>query len=428
MAIDVCRDAGRTSSHGNCDSVPSVGRSLRASLAFTAALGLSGCLLFTDPINKAPTVTIYQPTDPVVRGIPAKFTARPDDDKDSQSSLQLEWAEFKAQPQGCGWITTATWDSRYKATTLDSFETYTLTAESVDRICVCARTTDHNGATGIGCSTAITPANAAPVARIVDVSGDPSGQQRPLCSPMHLSAETSDFLDGDQFNWSIQYTGSDPSAKQPQLASCSGIEAKKDTQHRCFYAGSPGTYKVTLTIIDTYAVNGVPTSLSSAPAIFDIPVDVDRPPCLQRTDPDVHAQRILLSRSTDLGGTYQSRTFKVLSVADDCEPYPLPVGSMNEPTQFVWSVLDSTRASATWTYQTNTSDAFTISQAQFPNARPGDTIRVRVEVRDTAVQKLYQAGGSVCAQDTVDICCGSAACGTPNDCVRWTSWTVQFQP
>ena len=101
---------------------------------------------------------------------------------------------------------------------------------------------------------------------------------------------------------------------------------------------------------------------------------------------------------------------------------------MNEPTQFVWSVLDSTRASATWTYQTNTSDAFTISQAQFPNARPGDTIRVRVEVRDTAVQKLYQAGGSVCAQDTVDICCGSAACGTPNDCVRWTSWTVQFQP
>ena len=396
---------------------------------FTAALGLSGCLLFTDPINKAPTVTVYQSTDPVVRGNPAAFTAKVDDDKDNPSSFLLEWAEFNSPELAyCTWINPTTWDLRYKSTPLDSFETYTLKAQSVGRICVCARTTDHNGATGIGCSKAIVPVNAAPAAKIVDVSGDPSGQLRPLCSSMHLSAEGSDFLDGDQFNWSIQYTGSDPSAKQPQLAPCDGIVAKKADQHRCFYAGSPGDYKVTLTITDTYTVNGSPTTLSSAATVFDIRVDEDRPPCLQRTDPDVHAQRILLSRSTDLGGTYQSRTFKVLSVKDDCEPYPLPSGSMNEPTQFVWSVLDSTKASATWTYQTNTSDAFTISQAQFPNARPGDTIRVRVEVRDTAVQKIYQTGGSVCAQDTVDICCGSAACGTANDCVRWTSWTVQFQP
>jgi hypothetical protein len=280
----------------------------------------------------------------------------------------------------------------------------------------------------MGCSTAITPGNAAPVARIVDVAGDPSGQLRPLCSAMHLSAEGSDFLDGDQFNWSIQYTGSDASAKQPQLAPCDGIVAKQAAEHVCFYAGSPGDYKVTLTIIDTYVVNGSSTTQSSTPTMFDIPVDVDRPPCLQRTDPDVNAQYVLLSRSTDLGGSYQSRTFKVLSVADDCEPYPLPAGSINQPTQFVWSVLDSTTASATWTYQTNTSDALTISQAQFPNARPGDTIRVRVEVRDSTVQTHYRETGPPCAQDTVDICCGSTACGTPNACVRWTTWTVQFQP
>jgi hypothetical protein len=397
-----------------------VGRSLRASCAFIAALGLSGCLLFTDPINKAPTVTIYQVTDSVVRGIPAEFTATPDDDKDSRSSLELEWAEFNSPDLAkCDWITPATWGSRYKSTKLDSFETYTLTAESPGRICVCARTTDHNGAQGIGCiSKAISP---APLAKIVDVSGDPSGKKRPLCSPMHLVAEGPIFLEGDHFDWSIKHTGGDVSAKQPQLAPCTGIEANKDAQHRCFYAGSQGTYTVTLTITDA-------SSVKSVPATFEIPVDMDKPPCLQRTDPDVHAQRILLSRGTDLGGTYESRTFKVLSVADDCEPYPLPAGSTNEPTQFVWSVLDSTQASATWVYQTNTSDSFTISQAQFPNARPGDTIRVRVEVRDTAVQKIYQSGGSVCAQDTVDICCGSAACGTPNDCVRWTSWTVQFQP
>jgi hypothetical protein len=95
-----------------------------------------------------------------------------------------------------------------------------------------------------------------------------------------------------------------------------------------------------------------------------------------------------------------------LNVADDCEPYPLPAGRAT--TQFVWSVLDSTQASPTWTYQTNTSDSFTVSQAQFPNARPGDTIKLRVEARDTAVQKAYQAGGGpACSQD-VDICCGSS--------------------
>jgi hypothetical protein len=141
----------------------------------------------------------------------------------------------------------------------------------------------------------------------------------------------------------------------------------------------------------------------------------------------VYAKRILLSRSADLGGTYQSRTFKVLGTADDCEPYPLPAGLPGPQTQFVWSVLDNTQTSPSWTYQTNTSDSFTVSQSLFPNARPGDTVQLRVEVRDTLVQTLYQSGGQVCSSDT-DLCCGSSACGTPSDCVRWTTWTVQFQP
>jgi hypothetical protein len=181
---------------------------------------------------------------------------------------------------------------------------------------------------------------------------------------------------------------------------------------------------VTLSIIDTVVSSGsdASTITKSEPTSFIVPVNEDTPPCLQRTDPDMYAQRILLARSSD-----QSRTFSVLSVADDCEPYPLPAGSPNKPAQFVWSVYDSTQASPSWTYQTNTSDSFTVSQAMFPNARPGDTIDVRVEVRDTKVQKNYPLV-QACSSDTVDICCGSSACSGINDCIRWTTWTVQFQP
>jgi hypothetical protein len=411
-----------------------VGRSIRAYLAFTAALGaalgLSGCLLFTDPINRAPTVTINDPTDPVVFGVPTAFTATPKDDKDNPSSLLLEWAELPPPVAGCKSITLATWGSANTSPQMDSAAPYMLTADSVTPLCLCARTTDHNGATGIGCTH--DPITPVPVATIVDVSGALTGPPaRPLCSQVHLYADDSGFASGDQlqFTWTLSYTGSDPAGKSIQLAPCTGVAKAIPDQHKCFYAGSSGTYNVTLSITDTATdpTSGSSSSATSKTDTFSIPVDVDKPPCIKRTDPDVYAKRILISTSPDLGGSYQSRTFKVLNVADDCEPYPLPAGSTHSPTQFVWWVLDSTQASPTWTRQTNTSDSFTVSQAMFPNARAGDTLELRVEAQDTPVQKSYQAGGHVCAQD-VDICCGSTACGTPNDCVRWTTWTVQFQP
>ena len=199
-------------------------------------------------------------------------------------------------------------------------------------------------------------------------------------------------------------------------------------QHKCFYAGVPGTYTVSLSISDTPLGGSAADALTSKTVSYVALVATDTPPCLQRTDPDVHAQRILLSRSTDLGTTYQSRTFKVLSAADDCEPYPVPADSSKDATQFVWSVYDGTKATPTWVYQTDTTDSFTLSQATFPNARPGDTIKVRVEVRDAAVQRLYSQGISACTSDQTDICCGANGCTGVNDCIRWTTWTVQFQP
>jgi hypothetical protein len=390
---------------------------------------MSGCLLFTDPINKAPTVTMDPHTGPVTRGSPAYYTAGVTDDKDNPASLLLEWSEFLAPQLGCGTITLANWGSNYTSTTLGAFEPYPFKPANLAKVCLCARTTDHNGATGFDCTkTAIAPVNAPPVAVIEDVSGARSNQPRPLCSQVHLSAEGSTFTLGDQFNWTLQYTGTDSAGKSVQLSPCTGVVDSKKDQHRCFYAAAPGGYAVTLQIVDSAVLNGATISTPSNLVTFAISVNADTPPCLQRTDPDVYAGRILLSLGTNLDVTYQSRTFKVLSVADDCEPFPLPAGSTGAPTKFHWSVLDNTQASPAWTSQTNATESFTVSQSMFPNARPGDTIGLRVEVRDTLVQNLYPKSGPPCLTDTVDICCGAVACGTPNDCVRWTTWTVQFEP
>jgi hypothetical protein len=43
---------------------------------------------------------------------------------------------------------------------------------------------------------------------------------------------------------------------------------------------------------------------------FVIPVNVDSRRAFSEPIPMCHAQRILLSSGTDLGGTYQSRTFR----------------------------------------------------------------------------------------------------------------------
>jgi len=394
-----------------------VGRSSQVSFALAATLGLSGCLLFSDPINKAPTVTIAPSTTPIYRDTQVSFTATVKDDHDPVSALVLRWHEFPraGDQQSCLSISPSDWPKNLPPYLAD--EPYSFESSTPSVTFLCAQVTDTNGATGQACYR-IEPQNVAPKAIITDVSGAPSNQQRPLCSQIHLSAENSMYPTEDQigFRWNIQYAGTNSAG-----SSCDGVTTNA-AAHRCFNASAPGTYTVTLTLDDTPPGTSAKTSVDADP--FVIPVADDMPPCLRRTDPDVYAQTILLSRSADLGG-YQSRTFKALSVDDDCEPYP-PASGSTGTAQFVWSVLDMTgqvdAGSRAWAVQTNSSDSLTLSQSQFPNARPGDTVKVRLEVRDAKVQSDYQDPRYSVCPDSTDICTGA------NNCVRWTTWTVQFQP
>jgi hypothetical protein len=377
--------------------------------------------LFTDPINEVPVVTIQRPNGDIVRGVTADFTVGKLND-DAISTV--EWVVLDAVDEGCTGITNASWNTSTPKR-LDRNAPYPFKAQTPNVVCLCVRATDSDGAVGQDCAR-IAPISPRPIAKITDQTGLPSGVSRPLCSRIELSSAGSTYLtdptyDKVEFTWTLDA----PAGTTAQLVECSTV---KDPKRRCLSANVPGVYTVTLSIADTPMTPAGGTAgatLTSDPVPYVAMVATDAPPCLQSTDPDMHAQRILLSRSSDLGISYQSRTLKVYNAADDCEPFPNDDTSLQ--SWFVWSVYDPSSSSG-WVYQASTDSSYVVSQADYPKALPGDTIKVRVEVRDKAVQKLYTSGISACASDQTNICCAGGTCTGSNDCIRWTTWTVQFQP
>ena len=404
-----------------------MGRLQQALFTFIAALELSGCLLFTDPINKAPVVkSIAGPLSPF-RGDTATYSADVSDDQDGPENIDLKWAQF--QPDGNGSCLYATAPTVWISTTAKPASLdvpYIVAIQTLDVVCVCVQAIDHNGATTQFCDR-VTPVNPKPVATLSDVSLPPGQTTHPLCSNVHVfgASPTSPAGDKLEFDW----TGRDPAGNDLQIARCPGSASDAD---QCFAASSPGQYTVSLTITDsTTAADGTVTTTTSDPSTLAVTVDVDRPACIQATTPDVNAQTILVSRNQP---NQPPRILSVTNVADDCDSYPSPSSGL----QFVWSVFDPTQPNPSWVPQTNPSAAsFTISQDLFPNVRPGDTVQVRVEVRDRTTQACYlgqKLAGPLCSQDT-PTCYTSEAAGCSSQdasdnptCVRWTTWNVQFQP
>ncbi len=394
-----------------------MGRWHQLLLLIAAALGLAGCLLLSDPVNKVPSVTVSYQGLPIYRNQTVRFTANVNDDQDAAPVLELRWDVLDPKDGDpttgndgtCLTIGAADWRKGISPTRLDQPFEHAFDVPAAK--CVCAEVTDSKGAKGYGCSQPIKPSSPIPVPVITDVSGASSGGTRRLCSQIRLFGQNkseSSTADPLVYKWTMQYAGDHPAGRAVELSTCPD---DKTGAYQCMYAAAPGTYTVSLIIEDT-----VEPKVSGRSADYLIHVDVDRPPCIRRTEPDVYASFILLS------GSY---TFNALSVDDDCEPYPQVSGSRDQ-TQFVWSVFDNTSGGAPgWARQTEGSASFPISKSKFPNARPGDTIKVRLEVRDAEVQASYQSGGKVC--DDIDRCCGPQGCGA-NECVRWTTWTVQFQP
>jgi hypothetical protein len=383
-------------------------------------------LLFTDPINEAPVLTLDPPAAPVTRHTPADFTVTVHDEE--PAPLDVYWAVFgNPTSGGCDWITADSWSGAVPVSLLPSYAAFSFTPESLDVVCVCARVTDVQGASAQACQR-VAPVNFVPVAVITDPLGAPVATQQPKCSQIQVSAVQSKLVPDDtlQFAWTLDYSGTDFQGRQARLGPCTGPAAAGPGAQQCFYAPVPGVYTVGLTL--TATIPGTTVSATSAPATVVISVGADRPACMVQSSPDLMAKWILLARSPSLGAKYESRTFTVSTVDDDCEPFPARTDTpTTQQATFIWSVMDVGKS--TWDVQANPTNAnsYKVDQESFPNARPGDTIGLRVEVRDTPAQALYQVAGPLCT-DTTPICCGANGCTGASYCVRWTTWTVQFQP
>lgn len=411
------------------DSVTYVVRRPLLLLAF-GALGLPACLLYTDPINDPPSVkvTVRLSDTDAHRNQAVTAVADVHDAQDDVTTLRLSWATIaaKGDSDGCGWVNATEWNN-VPSQAGNADHTFTFTPTSLNPVCLCARVLDAQGAASVDCAP-LRPVNHKPIAVLEDVTGVASGQTRPLYSQVHLTAGSSSDLDGDdlRFTWSQQFPAG---VKTSECAD--PLPAGQHDRHLCFVAEIPGDYTVTVTVTDR--PDGQPDTQHalSDSAVFKIRANEDAPPCLQSTDPDLHAKRIVLSRTSELGGKYESRTFTVNSASDDGEPYPQVAGSTRVPAHFVWYAKDPTAATPKWQQRIENSPSLTISQADFPRALPGDTVQLRVEARDTQVEAAYKNhlynqlnhGGLPCDIND-EMCCTDAACS----CVRWTTWTVQFQP
>ena len=344
----------------------------------------------------------------------------------------MEWATIRAVNEGCSSITNADWkDAIETSPPLDRNVGYRFAPDALDVVCICARATDSHGAVGFSspCLTLV-PGNAKPVARIVDVEKTRlrSGATALFDDPP-VGGDL-DFPDEQanrrhRFQLEIGYSGTDPSGANVHLGDCSGV-GQRQGANTCFYAGVPGTYTVTLSITDTprVAVGGDP--LTSDPVSFVAKVAADRPAWLRRTNPEWDAQIVVLSRRSDLGGSYESRTFEVTSVDDDCEPIPAPAGK--KEARLLWSIWGADKSNPKWEYQATSSKSLEVNQTRFPDALPGDIVKIRVEVLDAAADNLYKTPGYSPCLAEVDICCEAGDCAGDKPPVRWTTWKVLFQP
>jgi hypothetical protein len=394
-----------------CGTVAPV-TSVRAvlALAFISSL-VGGCLLYTDEINEAPSLTIETSTLEPFRGTETTVTAQASDDRDRPEALEITWVKSEGPcPADPGAAPPPSGPSSTPARGLLQF---VLKIESFGPVCLFARATDSEGASGPWRHRQFQGKNRAPRAAF-EVSPRPRADGSiPLYSRVLLSPAKSVDDDGDplSFQWQI----ATPDGPLDEGKSRCAPDAPPGA--RCFVPRTPG--RVTIQLVVQEALPPGLSATSSAPETQALVVDEDRPPCLEQSDPEIYQKLVLV----DAG---RKATFSVSSVRDDGEPYPGP-GEKGR-TIFVWSVSKPGGAlSDPLEYLTVNRPSIEISDVLFGNPRPGDQFRLRVEVRDEEVQaKLGMGRAAALCPDTEEVCKDRSRDGA--ECVRWTTWTVQFHP
>jgi hypothetical protein len=372
-------------------------------LGIALVVTAGGCL-YTDPINMPPTVTISSPLH-VWHHQDAQFTAIATDP--DGGSVRIAWAHATGS---C-----AAEAPPNQTPVADPATPYTVPAmDTVGTFCVWVFATDHDGATTTQ-KRPIDPEDHPPVADLQILRPDPTAAGSfPLYTEMKLSAAHSVDPDGDplSFDWKILPTATAQlagAAAAGTLAPCRE-DNPSSTETICFVPPAPGQYTIRVTV-------------NSLPGAAQVWVDrtflvaTDQMPCLADTTPPLTDPLVVSTGASPL-------SFQVNRVVDDGDPYPVePGGGI---TSFSWFLGQDSAAPAgvgpvvpaasPVVYQQGaTLPVFRVFPFMY---RPGDRIRVQVEIHDRNPAPI-DAVLAGCPAD-------AALCPPASMCYQRKTWTVVF--
>jgi hypothetical protein len=390
-----------------------VTRGCRLPLLCLLAGGTAGCLLFTDPINTAPTVAISPGPEPLqlVRSKRAQFTAIATDPDQGVDSL------------GFGWYRDKTCEKALNGALLAQNSSPVMFFQPTDLAsgCVAVVVTDNRGATA-SATLKYEVVNQAPTASITipTSAGQPApvpGQPYPLAlySTITLLGTAKD-PDSEDISlltpiWHVYYPADGPEISQPRCP-----DNSKGPLVCTFATATPGSYRIELFVNDA-------DNAKSAPAEQFIQVAGDQLPniVLGNAQPlpprSPNEPPLLLFANLD-------NTFTINRVEDDGDPYPPSTPSsptLNSQAGFVWYY----RTPTTVLFQRLIGGGpnFTIGKDTF---NPQQVVQVRVEYHDR-VTAACQPSTPGC--DAVFAACDRNAtiCYSSDLRVQWVTWTVEFR-
>jgi hypothetical protein len=372
----------------------------------------AGCLLFTDPINTAPSVSITTPDDPnnLVRSKTAQFTAIATDPDQSVESLTFTWYRDKTCDRAVSGLPAY---SNKGLVTLPSFQ-----PTDIGPGCVVVVVTDDRGATA-SAAQQYTVLDQPPTA-VIEIqngagqSAPVAGQPYPLAlySQITLSGANSHDPDEDfkllTFIWNVY-------ADNTQILLPGCPDNSKGPYVCTFATTTPGSYRVKLVVSDSSgkqdtAEQAIEVAGDQLP---DIIIDSAQP--LPPTSPS--DAPLLLFANLD-------NTFTINRVEDDGDPYPSSDPLNPEPASpagFVW-LLRSVKQGELFQRWAGGGPTFTIPAGAFLSQQ---TVQVRAEYYDRVTACQPKTSGC----NAVFLACDPNAtiCYSSNLRAQWVTWTVTFR-
>lgn len=376
------------------------------------ASGTAGCLLFTDPINTAPTVSITAPSDaittpqdpPKIVRSKTAFTADASDPDQSTDSLRFDWYQGKTCDKALGGP---------PAASKPGLVTFPLRPTELGTGCVAVVVTDNRGATATA-TLIYEVVDRAPIAVIAipQAAGQPApvaGQPYPLAlySTITLSGTAFDPDSEDIASltpiWSV-YAADDTQIVLP------GCPDNSKGPYVCtFSTATPGTYRVELVVNDN-TMKSDPAEQFIQVAEDQLPnIVIDSAEPLPQTSPN--ESPLLLAANLD-------NTFTINRVEDDGDPYPTadPLNPYPAPPAgFVWFFrLDQTgKLFKRWI---GGGPTFTIPANTYS---PQQTIQVRAEYHDRVTAPQPKVFATCDPNATI--------CYSSDFRAQWVTWTVTFR-